>query len=477
MSNLDNILWRPQPKQALFMSRPEDEALYGGAAGGGKSDAMVAEALRQVHIPHYRGILFRKTYPELSELVDKSYLLYPRAVKGAVYNDTKHVWNFPSGAKIYFGDIHRAKDRFKYQGRSFDFIGFDELTHFEEKEYEYLQSRNRANGPGTRCYMRATANPGGIGHSWVKERFVTPARPLETMWEKGVVYMPDGSTRAAWKSRVFVPATVFDNQALLNNDPGYLSKLANMSHAEREALLYGNWDSYTGQYFSEWKNDPEHYIDRKFTHVIAPFDIPRHWKVYRSYDYGSARPFSCGWWATDEDGVLYRICELYGSTGKPNEGVKWPPDRQFAEIARIEREHPYLKGRRILGVADPSIWDKSRGESINDSAVKHGVIFSPADNTRLAGWAQLRNRMQFDDDGYPRIYFFTTCRNAIRTLPALVHSETMVEDLATTGEDHIADECRYMAMAHLVPSLRRPSREVRLGDDPLDMLKKRNYYF
>lgn len=457
------------------MSRPEDEALYGGAAGGGKSDALVAEALRQVHIPHYKGILFRKTYPELSELIDKSYLLYPRAIKGAVYNETKHTWYFPGGAKIRFGDIHRLKDRFKYQGQSFDFIGFDELTHFEQKEYEYLQSRNRANGPGTWCYMRSTANPGGIGHSWVKERFITPAKPLETMWEKGVVYMPDGSTKSAWKSRVFVPANVFDNQALLNNDPAYLAKLANMPTAEREALLYGNWDSYEGQYFSEWRNDPEHYIDRKWTHVIAPFDIPAHWRIYRSYDYGSAKPFSCGWWATDEDGILYRICEFYGCTGKPNEGVKWPPDKQFSEIAKIEREHPYLKGKQILGVADPSIWDKSRGESIAECAAKHKVVFSPGDNTRLAGWAQVRNRLQFDDNGYPRIYFFTSCRHSIRTLPTLVHSETMVEDLDTTGEDHIADEVRYMCMARPVPALLRASRQIRIGDDPLDMFRKRNY--
>ena len=126
---MDNIVWQPQPKQAVFMSRPEDEALFGGAAGGGKSDAMVVEALRQVNIKHYKGILFRKTYPELSELVDKAHLIYPRAVKGATYNETKHTWYFPSGAKIIFGDLHRPRDRFKYQGRSYDFIGFDELTH------------------------------------------------------------------------------------------------------------------------------------------------------------------------------------------------------------------------------------------------------------------------------------------------------------------------------------------------------------
>ena len=466
---MDNIVWQPQPKQAVFMSRPEDEALFGGAAGGGKSDAMVVEALRQVNIKHYKGILFRKTYPELSELVDKAHLIYPRAVKGATYNETKHTWYFPSGAKIIFGDLHRPRDRFKYQGRSYDFIGFDELTHFERVEYEYLLSRNRANGPGTRCYVRATANPGGIGHGWVKERFITPAPPLETMWERTEIYLPDGSSTLGWKSRVFVPSTVFDNRALLTNDPGYLTRLAALPRAEREALLYGNWDSYTGQYFSEWKNDPEHYVDRRWTHVIAPFDIPRYWPIYRSYDFGSSKPFSCGWWTVDEDGILYRICELYGCTGQPNEGVGWPPEQQFKEIARVEREHPYLSGKRIFGIADPSIFSRDRGKSIAESASEQGIIFTPGDNTRIAGWMQIKNRMQFDEEGYPRIYFFNTCRNAIRTIPALVHSETMVEDLNTDGEDHIADEVRYMCMARPVRARRTVARLNKLGDDPLDM--------
>ena len=470
-----NIIWTPQPKQAAFMSRPEDEALYGGAAGGGKSDCLVVEGLRQKDIPHYKGLILRKTFPELTELIDKTYKIYPRAVKGAYYHETSHTWRFPSGAKIIFGSMHRPKDRFKYQGQAYDFIGIDELTHFTQKEYEFLQTRNRANGPGTRCYMRSTANPGGIGHGWVKERFVTPAKPLTTMWEKGQVYTPSGEIINAWKSRVFVPATIFDNRILLTNDPSYLAKLANLATAEREALLYRNWDSYTGQYFSEWKNDPEHYIDRKFTHVIEPFDIPKHWPVYRSYDYGSAKPFSCGWWTVDEDGILYRICELYGYTGKPNEGLKWPPEKQFSEVARVEREHPYLKNKQILGIADPSIWDSSRGESIVDCAARQGVIFSPGDNTRLAGWAQVRNRLAFDENGYPRIYFFSTCRNSIRTIPTLIHSESMVEDLDTTGEDHIADDVRYMCMARPIPAPRRVTREIKIPYDPLDLHKNRNY--
>ena len=171
------IIWRPQPRQAAFMRRSEDEALYGGAAGGGKSDALVIEALRQVDVPNYRALILRKTFPQLRELIDKTMQYYKPVFPKARYNASNHCWTFPSGAKIYFGSMFRAQDKYNYQGQQFDFIGVDELTHFTWEEYSYLMSRNRPSGPGTQVYIRATANPGGIGHGWVKARFITPAPP------------------------------------------------------------------------------------------------------------------------------------------------------------------------------------------------------------------------------------------------------------------------------------------------------------
>lgn len=464
------VLWSPQPRQAIFMSRWEDEALYGGAAGGGKSDALVMEALRQVHIPCYKGLILRKTYPQLAELVDKSMRYYARAFPGATYNATTHTWRFPSGSKIIFGSMHRTKDKFNYQGQAYDFIAFDELTQFTWEEYSYLFSRNRPNGPGTRCYIRATANPGGIGHGWVKERFITHTRPMQTSWEKYTVRYPDGHEETRHHSRIFVPSGVFDNAKLLENDPAYLTRLASLPEADRKALLYGDWDSFSGQVFTEWRNDPEHYEDQRWTHVIKPFPIPAHWKIWRGYDFGYAKPFSVGWYAADEDGRLYRIKELYGCTGTPNEGTKVNPVEQARMIREAEANDPMLKGRRIIGVADPAIFNDAQGESIAQMQEKHPnyVFWQPGDHTRLAGKMQFHYRFAFDGEGRPMFQVFDTCKHFIRTIPNLVYDETHVEDIDTTQEDHIYDECRYVLMENPI-SARQAQPVTVLADDPLDL--------
>lgn len=470
-----NIIWSPQERQRIFMQRKETEALYGGAAGGGKSDFAIAEALRQVHIPHYRGLILRKTYPQLSEMVDRSREIYSPSFPEAKYNEQKHCWTFPSGAKIYFGAMQHTKDRTNYQGKRYDFIDFDELTHFTWDEYSYLFSRNRPNGQGTRCYIRAQANPGGIGHGWVKERFITPAPPMTPIYDDVKIVFPDGSSQIRRRSRVFVPSSVFDNKILMQNDPDYITRLAALPENEKRALLYGDWDSFSGQVFTEWRNNPDGYITRKNTHVIEPFTIPNSWKIYRGFDFGYSRPFSVGWYALDHDNRLYRIRELYGCTGTPNEGVRWEPSEIACRIKEIEREDINLKGRYINGIADPSIFDESRGESVAAMMERSGVYFEKADNTRIAGKMQLHNRLAFDDKGIPMLYIFSTCKHFIRTVPALVYSEVDVEDIDTATEDHIYDEVRYIAMENPInPPPKAPLLQIY---DPLETADYEQYNF
>ena len=454
------IFWSPQEKQRMFMERDEYEVLYGGAAGGGKSDALLAEALRQVDIPHYRGLILRKTYPQLSELIDRSGEMYKAAYKGASYNKAEHCWTFPSGAKIYFGSMQYPKDRVQYQGKRYDFIGFDELTHFTWEEYSYMFSRNRPGGKGTRVYIRATANPGGIGHGWVKQRFIDGAKPLCPIVSEYTVTTPEGKEMKISRSRVFVPANVFDNKKLMENDPDYIANLASLPEAEKKALLYGDWDSFNGQVFSEWRDDPAHYKDRLWTHVIEPFTIPQDWTVVRGFDFGYAKPFSVGWYAVDRKGCIYRIAEYYGCSETPNTRIMLNPAQLAQNIRRLDHESPLLKGRQIMGIADPSIFDRSRGESVADlmAGAPNFILWSPGDNTRIAGKMQYHYRFSFDEEGRAMFYCFNTCRHFIRTIPALVYDSTNTEDVDTDGEDHIYDECRYVLMSKPMTAPKTPVR-------------------
>lgn len=479
MTKSENIIWKPQPKQVEFMQRPEFECLYGGAAGGGKSDALVVEALRQVHIPHYKGLILRKTYPQLTELIDKSLLIYPRAIPGARYNSTTHTWTFPSGAKIIFGSMNHRQDRINYQGKAFDFIGFDELTHFDYDEYTYLYSRCRPNGPGTRCYIRATTNPGGKGHNWVKDRFITAAPPMTPIEQDVDVEDDKGNHVTIKRKRIFIPATVFDNQELLRNDPGYIASLGMLPEAEKRALLMGDWNSFSGQCFTEWRNDPAHYFDRKWTHVVEPFPIPETWPIYRGLDWGYSKPFSVGWYAVAPGGCLYRFRELYGCTGDPNVGVKWTPQKCAEKIWEIEHEDPNIAGRTIYGVADSAIFASDSGVPIVEAFEEAGIYFDKASKMRVDGKMQVHYRLAMDIDGYSMFHVFRTCKHFIRCIPSLVYSETNVEDVDTDQEDHNYDEFRYIAMSRPIePRINVQPNDVEWTpppDDPLNMTDSDDY--
>jgi len=473
MERAKKVLWTPQPRQKIFMSRPEYEVMYGGAAGGGKSDALLMEGLRQVSIPHYRGLILRKTYPQLSELIDRSRELYKMAYPRARYNGTEHCWTFPSGAKVYFGSMNRPADRINYQGKRYDYIAFDEMTHFTWDEYSYLFSRNRPSGPGTRCYIRGATNPGGIGHTWAKKRFVTPAPPMTRIVQELSVREPGGNVIKMTRDRMFVPSTVWDNPALLKNNPAYLASLASLPEQERKQLLEGSWDGFSGQVFEEWRNDPGHYKDQFWTHVIEPFRIPEWWKVYRGMDWGYTRPFSVGWYAIDGEGRMYRIREYYGTKGVPDTGLKMPPDVVARKIREIERTDPNLKGRQIVGWADPAIMQTQIDErnTVAELMRREGVYWNMADHDRYQGLMQFHHRLSFGEDGRPMLYVFNTSRWFIELVPALCYDPANVEDVDTKMEDHIYDECRYVMMAHLCKPRKTVEPPPYMADDPLDLRK------
>lgn len=425
-----------------------------------------------MHIPWYKALILRKTFPQLRELIDKTLNYYPRIYPKAKYNGSSHTWRFPSGAQIIFGSLNRPQDKIQYQGQAYDFIAFDELTHFTQEEYEYLKSRNRPNGPGTRVYMRATANPGGVGHGWVKDRFITAGAPMTTIREEASWVDPEGKTHTGEQSRIFVPSSVFDNQILMHNDPMYVQRLASMPEAERNALLYGDWDSFSGQVFTEWRNDPAHYQDRIGTHVIAPFAVPESWSIWCGLDWGYARPFSVGWYAVDHERRMYAIREYYGCTGTPNQGVKLEPGEVARRIKQIEADDPNLRGKRIHRIGDPAIWMSDGTESIGDLMSRERVHFDKGDHARISGKMQLHHRLAMSD-GIPMLYVFSTCKHFIRTVPALVYDETDVEDINTEGEDHIYDQCRYVCMANPIAAPVRKEQPKREWS-PLDPDEPRN---
>lgn len=456
---MSKTIWAPQPRQAAFMSRWEYEALYGGAAGSGKSDAMVCEALRQVHIPHYKALILRKTFPQLGELIEKSFKYYKPSHPKAKFNQSSHCWTFPSGAKIQFGSMQHTSDRHKYQGAAYDMIGFDETTHFTWDEYSYMFSRNRPNGPGTRVYIRGATNPGGIGHMWVKNRYITAGPPMKTIWTELPDVDENGNYVLRYRSRIFVPARLADNKKLTENDPNYRSNLLLLPENERKALLDGNWDVFGGQYFTEWQNNPTYlgmdgkeHPTRINTHVIHPIErIPAHWRIYCGLDWGSRKPFSVHWYGVDEDGRMYCFKEFYGCADpvkSPDVGIKMDFVTLGREILRLEKEDDNINGKRITRIADPAIFQEDGGESMAQVYDRIGLYFDKGDNKRIPGWQQVHRRLTFDENGVPMLYVTMNCPNLIRTLPELVHSETYPEDVDTKQEDHAADELRYVCMAN-----------------------------
>ena len=452
MRTLD--LGRAQPKQTLFLRDKHRHIAYGGARGGGKSWAVRTKAkLLAFRYPGIKILIVRKTYKELQN--NHIEQLTAELAGFAKYNRSDKMFRFPNGSTISFGYCANEGDLGQYQGAEYDVVFIDEAGQLQENWIRKINLCVRGtNGFPKRTYY--TLNPGGPGHAYFKRVFVDRN------------FNPDERP----DDYFFIQAKVEDNKALMDTQPDYLRELENLPPTLRAAWKDGRWDVYEGQFFEDFRDVPEHYQDRRWTHVIEPFEIPDGWTICRSYDFGYGKPFSCAWWAVDYDGTIYRIMELYGCTRTPNEGVKWTPDKQFEEIHKTEVQHPWLKGKTIIGVADPAIWDASRGESVADTAARYGVFFTPGDNERIAGWMQCHYRLQFDEDGYPRMYVFNTCRAFIRTIPTLIYDEHRAEDLDTKMEDHVADEWRYFCMSRPIKPI-RVVKEQRILFDPLDMMKRR----
>ena len=459
---------RPNEKQGAMLRARTRHIGFGGARGGGKSWAVRCKAkLLALRYPGIRMLIVRRTYPELMN--NHIQILRTELLELAKYNDKDKVLRFNNGSSIHFSYCQYDKDLDRLQGVEFDVIFLDEATQLSEFQMKTITACLRGvNDFPKRIYY--TCNPGGQGHGYIKRIFI------DRQYEAGED--PADYT--------FIQSLVTDNRVLMEAQPDYVKQLEALPEKLRRAWLEGDWDIFEGQFFEDLRTSPdirecaEHGIDPEdakkrglWTHVIPAFDPPREWKLYRSFDWGYAKPFSCAWWAVDYDGRLYRILELYGCTKTPNEGVKWTTDEVFQKIAQIEREHRWLKGRQIEGVADPAIWQENGGVSIAETAERYRVYFNPGDHERIAGWMQCHYRLAFDENGVPMMYVFDTCKAFLRTVPLMVYDEHHPEDLDTDLEDHVCDEWRYMCMARPIRPVQSKAAPT-IAADPLDQYKGRS---
>ena len=451
-------------KQSEAFLTPATEVLYGGAAGGGKSHLMrIAMIAWCIAIPGIQCYLFRRTSDDLGKNHMEGpsgfrALLADWVVAGHVsFNEQKGHISFKNGAKIFLCHCQHEKDRFKYQGAEMHVLMIDELTHFTETIYRYLRGRVRLGGlkvpsqyEGIFPRIICGSNPGGVGHNWVKSMFIDNAPPME------ITQMPKAE---GGMLRQYIPAKLDDNPTLAENDPDYIDRLSGLGNSALvRAMRDGDWDIVAGGALDDvW--------DRS-RHVITPFEIPHSWMIDRSFDWGSSKPFSVGWWAESDGteatmrdgtkktwprGTVFRIAEFYGWNGRPNEGCKLLAVEAARKIKEIEQ---YTFPRRSVtpGPADPAIFAAENGVCIADDMARVGVRWVPADNrpgSRASGLEALRKMLKagltFPMEE-PGLFIFDTCTNFIRTVPVLPRDERKTDDVDSDAEDHIYDESRYRLM-------------------------------
>lgn len=441
-------VWSPQagPQKALI-DCPIEEIFFGGARGGGKTDGVLGKwAIKEKRYGKaFNAIMFRRTTVSSEDAIERSKQIF--GVLGGKYNESKLIWRMPNGGKVSFAYLDSTSDAEQYQGRNVTDAWVEEAGQYPDpapidRLFGVLRSAQ-----GVPVQLILTANPGGAGQQWIRERYKLvpfPRSPVVVDRE-----LEDGAIHRM----AVIPSRITDNRILLDSDPRYLSRLQMVGgKALVKAWLEGDWSAIEGAFFDEWSET---------RHVLEPFELPRHWLRFRSGDWGSAKPFSIGWWAIASDdtpvqgkiiprGAMVRYREWYGCVqGRPNTGLKLTAE----EVAQGIKEHE-TKGEDIsYGVMDPAAFAENGGPSIGQRMIDLGAVFQPGDNARVSqrgamgGWDMMRQRLKGDADGHPMIFCFSTCRDSIRTIPILQHDEKKPEDLDSDMEDHAADEWRYACMS------------------------------
>jgi hypothetical protein len=406
------VLWQPHPgPQTTFLASTAYEVLYGGQVGGGKSDCLVNGSLRQIEHPHYKALILRRTFPELRELMDRALAIFPAL--GGNWNEQAKRYTWPSGAHTEFGYCEKYSDVLQFQGKQYTYIGFDELGQIaQERIWTYLMTRNRTAHPNLQLQMRASANPGGAGHHWLKRRFID-------------MCSPDGTPiQTAFGTRAFVRATIYDNPTLVQNDPLYLERLKNLPELEYRWLALGDWTAGGGLAFPE--------LGTKERYMVAPFQIPIYWKLFGSFDWGYQHPFSFGIFAVDEDGTLYLVDSVHGRHLQPPE---------IAERVKRSLANQNLTGRLRYVFAGHDCWVKARGDHIPTLAEEflgEGFVFAKANIARVAGVQNMRRYLRPDDrTDQPRFKLFDTPMNrrTFEVLEGRIADPEDVEDVLKTDAD------------------------------------------
>ncbi len=456
------VHWEPQPKQSAFISCPADDVGFGGARGGGKSEAVAGDFINHEEIYGAAAIAmaFRRERTQIVELIERcKYVMTPLGFK---WHEQDKYFRGPKGGRLRFTYLENDSDADAYQGHSYTRIYPEEMGTFpSESPINKLQATLRS-GHGVPCQMKGTCNPGGPGHQWVKARYRLGGQ-INKIVEQEFEFENPFTKKKTTKRRVFIPSRVSDNRYLGDD---YVANLYQVgSKALVDAWVFGDWDVVEGAFFDCW--------DAK-RHVVRPFELPTEWTRVRSGDWGSAKPFSFGWWAIvgddfkTEDGLwlprgcLVRYREWYGKKGnEPNVGLKLHAEPVGKGIWEREANDPKIAD----AVLDPSAFSEDGGPSIAER-IRLGsgskINFRAADNKRVAGrgamggWDQMRGRLIGDNDGRPMVVCFSTCIDSIRTIPALQHDPLKPEDLDSDMEDHAADEWRYALMSR--PWVRTPAK-------------------